>query len=414
MASFTWRLIRDSEPDALRARSGAYLAGSGNPATSVEESVGRLPAPDLEPYGVLVVDCDPARFQLTRQQLHSLGCRKIFFAPGSAEAVELYVTLQPDLVILRPERLDRDCLDEFARAQAAQPAIGRAPILLSSAQVPGESVSPDLVGFDLNSDLYRDTVIDYISPDAGQEELSLRVRNLLRVRELVSRLRRQQEWLEQAVVARTRSLQSARRQVLDRLARVAQYRDDGTSDHTRRVGYLAARTAQAMNLEPGFVEMIASAALLHDLGKIGIPDAILHKPGPLSAEEFEVIKAHPQIGADILAGSTEPILQMAREIALSHHERWNGKGYPNGLAREAIPLPGRIVAVCDVYDALTKNRVYRPALDAKVAIQMIVDGRGSEFDPKVVDAFLSIADKLDDESEEDQSDQPAGTGYLGS
>jgi putative two-component system response regulator len=395
MATFSWKTV----PPSRGYMSGAVVTTTASGETSAE-------ANELSQCAVLIVDTEAARFQGVRKLLKNFGCAKVYFAPGPAEACELYTTLQPDLVILQVQGLAHQDLHSFVQVQAVQPIAKRSPILMVADEEGTMNNDPSAI-----ADAFKDTVVDLLAPGSTPDELRLRIQNLLRVRGLVTRLHRQQEWLEQAVIARTRSLQGARREVLERLALAAQYRDDGTGDHTRRVGYLSARTAQAMNLEPAFVEAIGSAALLHDLGKIGLPDAILHKPGPLTVEEFEIVKQHPRIGAEILEGCVEPILQMAREIALAHHERFDGSGYPSNLVGTEIPLSGRIVAVCDVYDALTRDRVYRPAMPYEVALQMIVDGSGTEFDPEVVEAFCAISDALPD-MEAVESPLPKGTGYL--
>lgn len=343
----------------------------------------------LSHCSALIVDSAPSRFQLLRQNLRELGLTKIYFAPGEVEANELFVTINPDLLILNKDGLSHEELESIAGTVVPRPAPKRPPVLFVSSD-PNLAENPDAL-----ANLFEGCVVDFLGSGYGAAQLQFRVQNLLRIRDMVSRLQRQQDWLEQAVMARTQSLLRARREVLERLAYVTHVHDDGTGEHTRKVGYFAARTAQAMNLDPVFVDAIASAALLHDVGKIGVPDSILQKPGPLTPEEFEVVKQHPRIGAEILADCSEPILQMAREIALTHHEKFDGTGYPNRLSRNDIPLSGRIVAVCDVYDALTRDRVYRAAMSAEEAIQYINEGSGTSFDPVVVEAFTSIYASLE-------------------
>jgi putative two-component system response regulator len=194
--------------------------------------------------------------------------------------------------------------------------------------------------------------------------------------------------LEGEVAERTRELAAAHAEALERLALAAEYRDDETSQHTQRVGDAAAQIAARLGLELDQVELLRGAAALHDVGKLGIPDAILLKPGRLTEHEYEVVKTHAALGERLLAGSVSPVLQMAAVIAGSHHERWDGKGYPEGLAGEAIPLVGRIVAVADVYDALTHDRPYKSLWPVERAIAEINRGAGSQFDPRVVEAFL--------------------------
>ncbi len=185
-------------------------------------------------------------------------------------------------------------------------------------------------------------------------------------------------------------LEDAQHEVLHRLALAAEYRDDETGEHTKRVGELSARLAARMGLPEPEVDLLRLAAPLHDVGKVGIPDAILLKPGHLTAAEFEVIKGHAAIGAEMLAGRDFPLLEMAERIALTHHERWDGSGYPAGLAGDDIPLVGRIVALADVFDALTHDRPYKSAWPLKDAITEVRAQRARQFDPALVDAFLEL------------------------
>jgi HD-GYP domain-containing protein (c-di-GMP phosphodiesterase class II) len=188
---------------------------------------------------------------------------------------------------------------------------------------------------------------------------------------------------------RVREVEEARRETLQRLALAGEYRDDDTMHHTERVGVLAARIARRMGLPREAVEMIGLAAPMHDIGKVGVSDTILLKPGRLTPDERAAMQRHTVIGASILALSRSPVLQLAQEIALSHHERWDADGYPNGLGREAIPIAARIVAVADVYDALTHDRPYKHAWPPDQALAEIKRQAGSQFDPQVVAAFLS-------------------------
>ena len=197
------------------------------------------------------------------------------------------------------------------------------------------------------------------------------------------------EILEHKVRERTADLEEAQLEILERLALAAEFRDDETGQHTQRVGRTAAILARALDLPNEEIKLIQGAAPLHDVGKLGIPDGILRKPGKLTAEEFEVMKTHTTIGAKILSGSRSPLLQMAEEIALTHHEHWDGNGYA-GLAGETIPLSGRIVALADVFDALTNDRIYRKALSLEETLAEIERQRELQFDPKLVDAFLRV------------------------
>jgi putative two-component system response regulator len=175
---------------------------------------------------------------------------------------------------------------------------------------------------------------------------------------------------------------------IHRLLAVAVRRDDEIGTHVRRVGLLSELLARAVGWSTVQARSIRLAAPMHDIGKIGIPDAVLRKPGPLTAEEFRVMQTHTVIGAKILSGSDAPMLRMAREIALYHHERWDGTGYPAGLSRDAIPESARIVAIADVYDALSHDRVYRPAMPEEKVLSIMQQGCGTHFDPALLAAFF--------------------------
>lgn len=196
--------------------------------------------------------------------------------------------------------------------------------------------------------------------------------------------------LEEMVAERTAELEEARSETLLCLAHAGEYRDDETFQHTERVGETAAAIALRLGLGACAAQMIREAAPLHDIGKIAVPDAILLKRGPLDDEERREMERHAEVGAKLLSDGRSPVLELAAEIALSHHERWNGSGYPRGLAGESIPLTGRIVAVADVFDALTHDRPYKRAWDVRRAIREMKAGSGEQFDPRVVDALLAV------------------------
>jgi cyclic di-GMP phosphodiesterase len=204
-----------------------------------------------------------------------------------------------------------------------------------------------------------------------------------------------------------RELEQAQFEMLARLAAVAEFRDDDTGQHTRRVADLSVTIAQHLELPAADIELLRLAAPLHDVGKIAIPDAILGKSGKLTVEEFDEMKTHTTIGAQMLAGSAFALLEMAEQIALTHHEKWDGSGYPAGLAGDAIPIVGRIVAVADVFDALTHSRPYKPAWSRADAIAEIASQAGRHFDPQVLDAFLSVGPAA-----EPSEDEPAAIAII--
>jgi len=196
--------------------------------------------------------------------------------------------------------------------------------------------------------------------------------------------------LEALVRGRTHDLEEYQLEAFQRLAVLAEFRDTDTGEHTVRVGDLSAEIAHELAEEPAWCEQLRLAARLHDIGKVAVPDAILLKAGPLTVEEFEIMKTHTTIGAQILSGSASELIQLGAVVALNHHERWDGTGYPSGLTGTEIPRSGRIVTVADVFDALTSVRVYKHAWSQADAVAYIVGARGTQFEPEVVDAFLRV------------------------
>ena len=234
----------------------------------------------------------------------------------------------------------------------------------------------------------------YVIKPFGRNEVLINVVNALERRRMEVAGRDYQQLLEDEVRERTAEIQRREEEISLRLISAAAFRNEETGSHIRRMGLYAELLASALTWRREEIEAIRLAAPMHDVGKIGIPDTILLKPGELTTKEFQIIKTHTQIGAHILEGSRIPLLRLAKEIALSHHERWDGSGYPRGLQGDAIPASGRLVAVVDVYDALVHDRVYRPAMTEDEAVEIMINGRGTHLDPRLLDTFLDLLPEI--------------------
>ncbi len=228
----------------------------------------------------------------------------------------------------------------------------------------------------------------YVTKPFQSNELIINIANALRRRQLEIENRRHREELEILIEERTRELFKSREESIHILSKAAEFRDNETAKHTVRMGHYSEQLARLCELPESFCQRIKIAAPLHDVGKIGISDTILLKPGSLTTEEFTIMKTHCEIGFRILSESTSDILSLGAEIALNHHEKFDGNGYPRGLSGDIIPITGRIAAVCDVFDALTSERVYKKAVPADQALTIMMECRGSHFDPRVIDHFF--------------------------
>lgn len=234
----------------------------------------------------------------------------------------------------------------------------------------------------------------YVTKPFDRNEISISVAGAIQRRRLTIISQRYEQALEAQVLQRTRQIRDREREIVIRLISAAAFRDNETGAHIRRIGLYSSAIARDLGWAIDAVADIQMAASMHDVGKIGIRDRILRKPGPLTKDEFELIKEHTMIGARMLRGSDVPLLRMAEQIALSHHERWDGSGYPSGLAGKAIPESARIVTVVDVYDALVHDRVYKSAFSEDAALSIMAQERGRHFDPAILDSFLRVLPEI--------------------
>ena len=327
--------------------------------------------------GILVVDDEPANVLVLERLLSRWGYENVASTTDSSQVVALVEQQRPSLILLdlimpHPDGFEvMKLLSELHTGRAA------VPVLVLTADVSAATKEQALTR----------GASDFLTKPFDRTEVRLRVRNLLRMQLLQLELEHHNEVLEQRVLARTRDLEHARRETLFRLALAAEYRDDQTHEHAQRVGRTAALLAAQLSLADETVELIHRSAPLHDIGKLALPDTILLKPGKLTGDEREAMKAHTLLGAQILAGSTSDVLRCGEVLSRTHHERWDGDGYPFGLAGDAIPLLARLVAVADTFDALTHKRPYKLAWSLERAVEEIQRLAGSQLDPDVVQAF---------------------------
>jgi putative two-component system response regulator len=332
---------------------------------------------------VLIVDDDRGSVAALEQLLGEAGYHQIRSTTAPSEVLGLVASAPPDLIVLKLEMAGGAGM---AVLRMLSPVLeGRwFPILALTDQKEGPHIE----------EAVENGAKDFVTVPHDSTQLLLRIGNLLEMRFAQLELRKQNLMLEAEIDARNQDLHEARIDVLRRLARAVEYRDDDGGQHPQRIGRTAAIIAAELGLAEGTVELIRHAAPLHDVGKIGVPDAILLKRGRLTPEEIGIMESHVAIGRTILTDSNSAVLEMAEQITLTHHEWWDGSGYPAGLKGEEIPLSGRIVALADTFDALVHERPYRSPLSIEQALEEIRKLSGRQFDPRVVRAF----ERLDHES----------------
>ncbi len=334
---------------------------------------------------ILVVDDNPGNVQLLEMLLTRAGYASVTGLTDPRQVVPLHEKNPFDLILLDIRMPHMSGFD----VMAALRRIARddyLPILVLTAQT---DMATRLKALELGAK-------DFVNKPFDQAEVLNRIANMLEVRLLYNERRRQNEILEGRVRERTAELEETRLEMIRRLARAGEYRDNETGMHVVRMSKYCERLALGAGLGERFARDILVASPMHDVGKIGIPDNILLKPGPLDPEERRIMETHVAIGADIIGGHPAPELRMARGVALTHHEKWDGNGYPHRLKGDTIPIEGRICAISDVFDALTSERPYKRAWPLNKAISFVRGNAGSHFDPDLVAVFdQALPDLMD-------------------
>jgi putative two-component system response regulator len=352
-------------------------------------------------YTILVADDDEMVRTLHAEFVRGFGY-EVEVAADGIEAIAK-VALGVDLVLTDAHMPNMDGFEVAKRVRETRGSDELPIVMVTSLEAREDRLRAYEVGIN-----------DFINKPVDHVELRLRLKWLLELKSAHDALRRHQEDLETTVDRRTRELRHALEEVtraqrevqaghldtIRRLTIAAEYKDHDTAGHIERIGRYAQVMGTTMHLQPGTVDLLLHAAPMHDVGKLGIPDHILLKPGPLDEEEWSKMQEHTTIGERILSGSTSPVIQMGARIALAHHEKWDGTGYPNRISGNEIPIEARICTVVDFFDALTMDRPYRKAVPRDEVVQMIIDQNGTAFDPAVVEIFLSVRPEIEAIQEE--------------
>ncbi|MBL4607244.1 MAG: response regulator [Pseudomonadales bacterium] len=332
----------------------------------------------LEAAKILIVDDEKANISLLEQILLTAGYSNIIGCQDPYQASRLYQEQDSDLILLDLNMPGKSGYEVMEQLKKETNSSELPPILVLTAQ-----------GYQDSRQKALDSgARDYVTKPFHINELLSRVRNLLEVLMANKYMRHQNELLEKEVQLRTVALHDSRLQIVRRLGRAAEYRDNETGLHIIRMSKMAALIGSAAGMSDSETDLLLNAAPMHDIGKIGIPDHILLKPGKLDIDEFKIMKTHTQIGADILSGDDSELLLMAKKIALSHHEKWDGSGYPANLKGKEIPLEGRVTALADVFDALTSKRPYKNAWTVEDSVSLIKEQSGKHFEPSLVNIFI--------------------------
>lgn len=335
---------------------------------------------DQDPFSskILIVDDDPLNVDVLDEILKENSYDAVKTTTDPFEAVKLFEEVDYDLILLDILMPGMDGFEVIEKFKEIKPDLS-VPILVLSA------LSDQQTRLKALSSGARDYLIKPFNP----AEVLVRIRNLLEVRLAQKQLRMHNEILDQKVQERTQELQDTRLEIINRLGMAAEYRDNETGFHIIRMSRICYEIAKAAGLNRHESELILHASPMHDIGKIGIPDSILLKPDKLDAEEWRVMKSHTTIGEKILKGSNSDLLNAAQLIAMTHHEKWDGTGYPNGISRQDIPLMGRITSIADVFDALTSKRPYKDAWPVEKALDVMKKDAGTFFDPMLIRTFIA-------------------------
>jgi putative two-component system response regulator len=385
----------------IAASEGSHICGIAATAAKLDGGAGSV---SLEKARLLIIDDEPVNVRIIEKALRQAGYRQVIAHTDSDTALEMISGQRPD-VVLCDVNMPISGMDILRRV-VSDPVLVHIPMIMMTAS-DDES---------LRAEALELGATDLLSKPLRSTELLPRVRNALLVKSHVAHLQSYSHELERQVRQRTAELMTSRTELIHCLARLAEYRDNETGRHVIRVGRYSGLLARELGLDEDTVELIEHAAPLHDIGKIGIPDAILLKDGKLTAEEFVIMQRHVALGkgafepmsahemkafrSHTILGemmvnvSSSPLLTMAAQIALTHHERWDGNGYPIGLSGEDIPLSGRIVAVADVFDALSNKRPYKPAFSVEKCFAILDEESGAHFDPQVVNAFKAVREEI--------------------
>lgn len=327
--------------------------------------------------GLIQVVDDNERNVKICQEILEIADFRVVAAGNGRLGLEMARSLSPDVILLDIMMPVMDGM-EMLKKLRADSNIRHIPVLMLTARNTTEDVVQAL----------DNGANDYLTKPFSEEELEARVRTLCRMKKAEDTIREQNEILEHKVRERTAELDATRLEIVRRLGMAAEYRDNETGEHIIRMSRMCMQLGVLYGLDNQRQQLLLNASPMHDVGKISIPDAILLKTGKLTAEEWQTMTEHTTIGARLLDGHDSLLMRMARDIALTHHEKWNGTGYPAGLAEEQIPLEGRIVAIADVFDSLTSRRPYKDPYPIEVACEIMAAERGKHFDPKLLDLFL--------------------------